>query len=145
MKIENFNFAGHKRRPGLPGPGPADRQGRGHHAGLLSGAHRRRHPHRRPGPLQNAHRHGGGVSPRPVPHRDPARGAKPQSIKKMQTILEQVVSLGLGKKAGSPNFKVAGKTGTASIGWMISSSIILYIISIIILFYFSYFFYDCSL
>ena len=41
--------------------------------------------------------------------------AKPQSIKKMQTILEQVVSLGLGKKAGSPNFKVAGKTGTAQV------------------------------
>ena len=39
--------------------------------------------------------------------------AKDQSIKKMQTILEQVVSLGLGKKAGSPSFKVAGKTGTA--------------------------------
>ena len=39
--------------------------------------------------------------------------AKPQSIKKIQTILEQVVSIGLGKKAGSPNFKVAGKTGTA--------------------------------
>ena len=41
--------------------------------------------------------------------------AKPQSIKKMQTILEQVVSLGLGKKAGSHNFKVAGKTGTAQV------------------------------
>ena len=39
--------------------------------------------------------------------------AKPQNIKKLQTILEQVVSIGLGKKAGSPNFKVAGKTGTA--------------------------------
>ena len=39
--------------------------------------------------------------------------AKEQSIKKMQTILEQVVSVGLGKKAGSPSFKVAGKTGTA--------------------------------
>ena len=39
--------------------------------------------------------------------------AKEQSIKKMQTILEQVVSLGLGKRAGSPSFKVAGKTGTA--------------------------------
>ena len=39
--------------------------------------------------------------------------AKDASIKKMQTILEQVVSVGLGKKAGSPNFKVAGKTGTA--------------------------------
>ena len=33
--------------------------------------------------------------------------AKDASIKKMQTILEQVVSI------GSPNFKVAGKTGTA--------------------------------
>ena len=39
--------------------------------------------------------------------------AKDASIKKMQTILEQVVNIGLGKKAGSPNFKVAGKTGTA--------------------------------
>ena len=39
--------------------------------------------------------------------------AKDASIKKMPTILEQVVSIGLGKKAGSPNFKVAGKTGTA--------------------------------
>ena len=39
--------------------------------------------------------------------------AKEQNIKKLQTILEQVVSLGLGKKAGSPSFKVAGKTGTA--------------------------------
>ncbi len=41
--------------------------------------------------------------------------AKEKSIKKLQTILEQVVSVGLGKKAGSPNFKVAGKTGTAQI------------------------------
>lgn len=41
--------------------------------------------------------------------------AKPQTIKKMQTILEQVVSMGLGKKAGSKSFKVAGKTGTAQI------------------------------
>ena len=41
--------------------------------------------------------------------------AKPQSIKKIQTILEQVVSVGLGKKAGSSNFKVAGKTGTAQV------------------------------
>ncbi len=41
--------------------------------------------------------------------------AKPQSIKQMQHILEEVVSCGLGKKAGSPNFKVAGKTGTAQI------------------------------
>jgi cell division protein FtsI (penicillin-binding protein 3) len=39
--------------------------------------------------------------------------AKPQAIKTMQTILEHVVSQGLGKKAGSRSFKVAGKTGTA--------------------------------
>jgi cell division protein FtsI (penicillin-binding protein 3) len=33
----------------------------------------------------------------------------------MQTILEHVVSQGLGRKAGSKSFKVAGKTGTAQI------------------------------
>ena len=43
------------------------------------------------------------------------RIAKEATIKKMQTILEQVVSVGLGKKAGSKSFKVAGKTGTAQI------------------------------
>ena len=43
------------------------------------------------------------------------RIAKPETIKKIQTILEQVVSIGLGKKAGSKSFKVAGKTGTAQI------------------------------
>lgn len=41
--------------------------------------------------------------------------AKPQTVKTMQTILEHVVSQGLGKKAGSKSFKVAGKTGTAQI------------------------------
>ena len=41
--------------------------------------------------------------------------AKPKAIKTMQTILEHVVSQGLGKKAGSPLFKVAGKTGTAQV------------------------------
>ena len=41
--------------------------------------------------------------------------AKPQAIKTMQTILEHVVSQGLGRKAGSPLFKVAGKTGTAQV------------------------------
>ena len=41
--------------------------------------------------------------------------AKEKSIKELQTILEQVVSVGLGRKAGSPNFKVAGKTGTAQV------------------------------
>jgi cell division protein FtsI (penicillin-binding protein 3) len=39
--------------------------------------------------------------------------AKDKTIKELQTILEHVVSQGLGKKAGSPSFKVAGKTGTA--------------------------------
>lgn len=43
------------------------------------------------------------------------RIAKPQTIKTMQTILEHVVSQGLGRKAGSPLFKVAGKTGTAQV------------------------------
>ena len=41
--------------------------------------------------------------------------AKPQAIKTMQTILEHVVSQGLGRKAGSKKFKVAGKTGTAQV------------------------------
>jgi cell division protein FtsI (penicillin-binding protein 3) len=43
------------------------------------------------------------------------RIAKPSTIKMMQTILEHVVSQGLGRKAGSKSFKVAGKTGTAQI------------------------------
>jgi cell division protein FtsI (penicillin-binding protein 3) len=43
------------------------------------------------------------------------RIAKPQAIQTMQTILEHVVSQGLGRKAGSRLFKVAGKTGTAQI------------------------------
>jgi len=41
--------------------------------------------------------------------------AKPSTIEKMQIMLEQVVSKGLGRKAGSKSFKVAGKTGTAQI------------------------------
>jgi len=41
--------------------------------------------------------------------------AKPSTIKMMQTILEHVVSQGLGRKAGSRSFKVAGKTGTAQV------------------------------
>jgi len=45
------------------------------------------------------------------------RIAKPETITMMQTILEHVVSQGLGRKAGPPSraFKVAGKTGTAQI------------------------------
>jgi len=41
--------------------------------------------------------------------------ARPEAIATMQTILEHVVSQGLGKKAGSRSFKVAGKTGTAQV------------------------------
>ena len=45
------------------------------------------------------------------------RIAKPETITMMQTILEHVVSQGLGRKAAplSRSFKVAGKTGTAQI------------------------------
>lgn len=39
--------------------------------------------------------------------------AKPQTIEWIQRILREVVSEGLGKKAGSDKFEVAGKTGTA--------------------------------
>ena len=49
------------------------------------------------------------------------RIAKPQTIKTMQTILEHVVSQGLGKKAGSKSFKVAGKTGTAQVADQVGS------------------------
>jgi cell division protein FtsI (penicillin-binding protein 3) len=38
-----------------------------------------------------------------------------KTVKLMQTILYHVVSQGLGKRAGSTSFKVAGKTGTAQI------------------------------
>ncbi|MBQ9392317.1 MAG: hypothetical protein IJU02_09035, partial [Lachnospiraceae bacterium] len=37
-------------------------------------------------------------------------------IKKMQVILEHVVSQGLGRKAGTPILRVAGKTGTSQVG-----------------------------
>ncbi|MBR5349721.1 MAG: transpeptidase family protein [Prevotella sp.] len=40
---------------------------------------------------------------------------KEKTLKEMQTILHHVVSQGLGKKAGSKSFKVAGKTGTAQV------------------------------
>ena len=41
--------------------------------------------------------------------------ASKDNIKKMQVILDHVVSQGLGKKAGSPLLRVAGKTGTAQV------------------------------
>lgn len=40
---------------------------------------------------------------------------KEKTLREIQTILYHVVSQGLGKKAGSASFKVAGKTGTAQI------------------------------
>jgi len=43
------------------------------------------------------------------------RICKEKTLKEIQTILYHVVSQGLGKKAGSPSFKVAGKTGTAQV------------------------------
>ena len=49
----------------------------------------------------------------PVVQRE--RICKPKTLGEIQTILEHVVSQGLGKKAGSPSFLVAGKTGTAQI------------------------------
>jgi len=42
--------------------------------------------------------------------------ASKDNIKKMQVILEHVVSQGLGRKAGTPILKVAGKTGTSQVG-----------------------------
>lgn len=39
----------------------------------------------------------------------------PNALKKMQDMLEKVVSEGLGKKAGSKQFHVSGKTGTAQV------------------------------
>ena len=43
------------------------------------------------------------------------RICKEKTVKLMQVILEHVVSQGLGRKAGSKSFKVAGKTGTAQV------------------------------
>ena len=42
--------------------------------------------------------------------------ASKENIKKMQVILDHVVSQGLGRKAGSPIIRVAGKTGTSQVG-----------------------------
>ncbi|MCR4603859.1 MAG: transpeptidase family protein [Prevotella sp.] len=41
--------------------------------------------------------------------------ARPEAVKTMQTVLTHVVSQGLGKRAGSHAFPVAGKTGTAQV------------------------------
>ena len=44
------------------------------------------------------------------------RIASRYNIKCVQTILEHVISQGLGRKAGSPMIRVAGKTGTSQVG-----------------------------
>ena len=41
--------------------------------------------------------------------------ASKDNIKKMQVILEHVVSQGLGRRAGTPIMEVAGKTGTSQV------------------------------
>jgi cell division protein FtsI (penicillin-binding protein 3) len=41
--------------------------------------------------------------------------AKPKTVEEIQTILERVVSEGLGRQAGSKQFHVSGKTGTAQV------------------------------
>ena len=56
--------------------------------------------------------------------------AKPQTIKKIQPILEQVVSIGTGKNARSKSFKVAGKTGTAQI-WTKAGKTSAYLLSFV--------------
>ena len=43
------------------------------------------------------------------------RICSPHTLRDIQTILEKVVSEGLGKKAGNKRFKVSGKTGTAQV------------------------------
>ncbi|MDY6248066.1 MAG: penicillin-binding protein [Prevotella sp.] len=56
--------------------------------------------------------------------------AKPQTINKIQPILEQVVSIGTGKNARSKSFKVAGKTGTAQI-WTKAGKTSAYLLSFV--------------
>ena len=54
--------------------------------------------------------------------------AKAEAVKNIQDCLESVVSLGLGKKAGSPYFHVSGKTGTAQV-WTKSGFASQYLVS----------------
>lgn len=54
--------------------------------------------------------------------------AKPEAVKNIQDILESVVSVGLGKKAGSRYFHVSGKTGTAQV-WTKSGFASQYLVS----------------
>lgn len=54
--------------------------------------------------------------------------AKAEAVKNIQDCLESVVSVGLGKKAGSPYFHVSGKTGTAQV-WTKSGFASQYLVS----------------
>ena len=57
--------------------------------------------------------------------------ASPKTIEQIQMILEKVVSEGLGKKAGSKQFHVSGKTGTAQVaqGGVYKSGTMRYLVS----------------
>ena len=54
--------------------------------------------------------------------------ASPEAVKHLRNCLERVVSIGLGKKAGSKHFSVSGKTGTAQI-WTKSGKTADYLVS----------------
>ncbi|MBR7086247.1 MAG: transpeptidase family protein [Prevotella sp.] len=56
--------------------------------------------------------------------------AKPQTIKMIQPILENVVNIGTGKAARSRSFRVAGKTGTAQI-WTSAGKTASYLLSFV--------------
>lgn len=56
--------------------------------------------------------------------------AKPQTIKMIQPILENVVNVGTGKAARSRSFRVAGKTGTAQI-WTAAGKTASYLLSFV--------------
>ena len=69
--------------------------------------------------------------PQVVPGRE--KICSQRTVKKVQTMLEHVVSQGLGKSAGSKAFKVAGKTGTAQVaqGGSYKNGIMKYLLSFV--------------
>src|SRR5690606_36759818 len=46
-----------------------------------------------------------------------------ETLKKVQDILKNVVERGTGRKLYSPNFSMAGKTGTAQVGYAVRDSL----------------------
>lgn len=58
------------------------------------------------------------------------RMCKPQTLTNLQTILERVVRIGLGKKAGSRYFHTSGKTGTAQV-WTAAGFASQYLVSFV--------------